>query len=183
MPAFAVRCLFISVLVILAGCTDAGRRLDGSLGVVEVIETPPPIPVASHPPQLTPLLATPPPQLFFAEPLPSPVRHVVQARLVPAGARALNEVQSIEVEVEVEGGRRGEREIALVFVSPQGLVWERQQALIETTAGGRTTATFSLPVAATFVEEQKLSGDWQVRSIDEGVEQATSSVTLEAVRP
>jgi hypothetical protein len=170
-------------LVLFAGCSDAGRSLDGSLGVVEVIETPPPIALVREivaPPMLPSLSVFQPvvPEFVYVEPLPLPVNHVVRAANSPSGAMSLGVVQSVEVEVEIRGGSAGNRHIAAVFVSPQGLVWERQATIVEGKPGETQLAHFSLPVAATFIEEQQLSGTWQITTLDEGVEQASATFAL-----
>jgi hypothetical protein len=169
-------------LVLFAGCSDAGRRLDGSTAVVEVIETPPPIALGTTPlplPPVLPLLQAQPlaPQMVYLEPLPPPARHVV--RVATSATPRLDLVQSVEVEVEVEGGASGTRHISAVFVSPQGLVWERQGALIDAKPGEKQLAHFSLPVASTFIEQQHLSGTWQITTLDEGLEEASATFSLE----
>jgi hypothetical protein len=162
-------------LVMFAGCADAGRSLQGSLGVVEVIETPPPIAV-----EPVPLLVALPlvPVEINLEPLPLPARHVVLASTVPAGSSRLSLVQSVEVDVEVEGGAYGAREISAVFVSPQGLVWEKQGEVIDGKRGEKQRAHFSLPIASTFIEEQQLFGTWRVNTLDDGVELATTTFAV-----
>jgi hypothetical protein len=88
-------------------------------------------------------------------------------------------VQSVEVDVEVEGGAYGTRHIWAVFVSPQGLVWERQGALIVAKPGEKKLAQFSLPIASTFIEQQHLSGTWKITTFDEGLEEASATFSLE----
>lgn len=181
------RSLLLLTLVVLTGCADVSRWMDGSLGVVEVLETPPPIAVVIAPPPppvRDPSIAlVSAPEPVYLQPLPQVTRHTVRAHLEPSGARRLDAVQSIEVEVEIEGGSYGTREISAVFVSPQGLVWERKGMLIDGKPGEAALAHFSLPVAATFIEEQRLSGTWQINTLDEGLEQASASVELLEVTP
>lgn len=169
--------VFVFSLLVASACTDAGRALEGSLGVVEVIETPPPIALEPTPAVIAdaPLV----PELIYAEPLPLPPRHVVRVQLEPSGMRSLSEVQSVEVAVEIEGGALGARKIQAVFVSPTGLAWEKQLTWIEGKRGQTQVAHFSLPVAATFISEQQLAGQWQVTTLDEGVEQASANFALE----
>jgi hypothetical protein len=88
-------------------------------------------------------------------------------------------VQSVEVDVDIEGGAFGERTINAVFISPAGFAWEKQLTLIEGKAGQTQQAHFTLPVAATFISDQKLFGGWQVTTLDEGVEQASATFALE----
>ncbi len=164
--------------VLSAGCSDARPTLDGSSSVVVVLETP--VPVALEGTEATPLNAlvlpfTP----IHLEPLPLPTRHVVRASLMPTGARRLDEVQSVEVEIEVEGGALGTRQISTVFVSPLGLVWERQGTLLEARRGEKQLAVFSLPVASTFIADQHLTGTWQIITLDEGAEQTIATFALE----
>jgi hypothetical protein len=118
------------------------------------------------------------PEFIYVDPLPLPVSHVVRAVSSPAGSQSLGVVQSVEVEVEISGGVAGNRHIGAVFVSPQGLVWERQGTIVEGRPGETQLAHFSLPVAATFIEEQQLSGTWQITTLDEGVEQASATFAL-----
>lgn len=170
------RALSSLVALALGGCVDQARRLDGSNAVVEVIETPPPVEVTAPPPSGSAVFAGP--TLIYVEPLPSPVRHVVSVRLEPAMTK-LDDVQSVEVDVRIEGGVVGDRKIHAVFVSPQGFAWERQAAVITSRAGESATAHFSLPVAATFIADQRLAGTWQITTLDEGVEQASATFALE----
>lgn len=167
-------------LVLFAGCSEAGRRLDGSLAVVEVIETPPPIAVEPTPLPLPVLEAQPlGPVLVYLEPLPPPARHLVHVATAPATTVRMDLVQSVEVDVEVEGGVYGTRHISAVFVSPQGLVWERQGAVIDAKPGEKQRAHFSLPIASTFIEQQHLSGTWRITTLDEGLEQTSATFSLE----
>jgi hypothetical protein len=169
---------FVSLFVVLiaTSCSNGGRSLDGSLGVVEVIETPPPIALQPEPlPVAEPL----PPVFIYGEPLPLPARHTVHVRFEPANVRTLDEVQSVEIDVEVEGGAYGERTINAVFVSPAGFAWEKQLTLIDAKPGVMQHAHFTLPVAATFIADQKLAGAWQVTTLDDGVEQASATFALE----
>ncbi len=166
-------------LVVFTGCVDASRTLDGSMGVVEVIETAPPI-------ELTPEVVVAPlpvwpqaPELIYLEPIALPARHVVIVTTSPAQARKLSTVQSVELDVEIEGGAYGAREISAMFVSPQGLVWERQATMIEGKRGEPQVAHFSLPVASTFIEDQHLAGTWQITTLDDGAELASATFALE----
>ncbi len=168
-------CFLLMLAVLSAGCSEARPTLDGSLSVVEVLETPPPIGL-----EPTPLNALVQPfAQVHLEPLPLPTRHVVRASLMPTGARRLDEVQSVEVEIEVEGGALGTRQISAVFVSPLGMVWERQGTLLEALRGEKQLAVFSLPVASTFIADQHLSGTWQIITLDEGAEQTSATFALE----
>ncbi len=180
MPLIPCRTFLLPfTLVVFTGCVDASHKLDGSWGVVEVIETAPPIALTPDPViaplPLAPLL----PELIYLEPMPLPARHVVIATTSPASSRQLSTVQSVEIEVEIEGGASGAREISAVFVSPQGLVWERQATLIDARRGEKQVARFSLPVASTFIEEQQLSGTWKIITLDDGAELASATFALE----
>lgn len=173
-------------LVVFAGCTDLARRVDGSLGVVELIETAPPIEVVPTP--VVPSPVGPSSQVILSEPIfamaaPPPARHRVTITPQPVGARSLDQIQSLEVDVEVTGGVLGSREISAVFISPQGLVWERQLTLLDAQGAAAMNAHFSLPVASTFIEEQQLSGRWQIDTLDDGAPVGTGEVQLEGVAP
>lgn len=162
----------------VSACADWSGRFEGSNAVVEVLETPPPAPIVEPTPEpLTAISAGP--TLVYTEPLPMPVRHAVQVVTFPAGATGLDEVQSIEVDVEIEGGVSGDRVISAVFITPQGVAWEKQGTVIAAVAGGRALAHFSLPVASTFIADQRLSGTWRVTTLDQSVEQTGASFTLE----
>lgn len=168
----------LSAVLAASACTDAARAFTDTATPVEVrppVEPPPPPP----PPPLTPLLPPARVELVYTEAPPLPLTHALRARLVPTGARTLREVQAVEVEVDVRGGPAGQREVAVQFVSPQGLVWERKALRLDRAQGELGTARFSLPVASTFLEEQALAGAWQVSSFDEGVAQASATFTLE----
>lgn len=175
MPLRRRALLLITIAVFAGACSDAARSFDGSSAVVEVIETPPPI--ALEPVGEVLFIA---PQPTYVDPLPLPATHAVRVRFEPPTARTLGEVQSVEVSVEIVGGALGTRAIHAVFVSPSGLAWEKQLTLIDAKRGEGQQANFTLPVAATMISEQALSGTWQVTTLDEGVEQASASFTLEA---
>ncbi len=163
-------------LVLLAGCADASHTLDGSGGVVEVIETAAPIDLTPAPVVSALPLA---PELIYLEPIALPARHTVTAVRSPAQSLKLGTVQSVEVEVEIEGGAYGAREISVVFVSPQNLVWERQVAVIEGKRGKKQVVQFSLPVAATFIEDQQLWGIWKIITLDDGAKLGSATFALE----
>lgn len=140
---------------------------------VDVVESAPVAPLDNR------SLPAPSLQLVYFDPLPFPPTHAVRTSFVPSTAQTLHTVQAVDVEVVVEGGAYGTRQIAVVFVSPLGLTWERQTALIETQRGSsRQVARFSLPVAATFIEDQQLDGMWRVTTLDENVEKATTTFVL-----
>ena len=180
MPPIQHRTYLLSLtLVVFTGCIDASLTLDGSLGVVEVIETAPPIELTTEPVIALLPLGPQVPELIYLEPIALPAQHVVIATTFPAQSRKLSTVQSVEIDVEIEGGAYGAREISAVFVSPQGLVWERQTTMIEGKRGQTQVAHFSLPVASTFIEDQQLSGTWQITTLDDGVELASATFALE----
>ena len=173
MPALiAVTVLFLS------GCSDLAVRFVTPVGPVDVIETAPIAPLTPEPLPLPAVLATP--ELIYLEPLPLPPKHVVTATAFPAGSAELDTVQNVDVEVAVEGGPVGTRTISVIFVSPLGQVWQRQREVIDMRAGEMQRVVFSLPVAATFIEEQRLSGEWRFITLDGEVEQATTTFTLRA---
>ena len=145
---------------------------------VDVIETAPIAPITEELPPLPAVLVTP--QLIYLEPMPPPPKHVVTAIASPAGSAELDTVQNVDVEVTVEGGAIGTRTISVIFVSPLGQVWQRQREVIDMHAGETQRVVFSLPVAATFIEEQRLSGEWRFITLDGEVEQATTTFTLRA---
>lgn len=168
-------------LLVLSGCSDHANRFQTPAGAVEVIESAPVAAITAEPPVLPAVLVGP--ELVYLEPLPPPPRHVVTATPFPAGATALNWVQSVEIDVTVEGGSVGTRAISVIFVSPLGLVWQRQRELIDARAGEAQVVHFSLPVASTFIEEQQLSGAWQLITLDGEVEQASTTFTLARAAP
>lgn len=157
-----------------AGCADAGRTLTTDLDDVRVLEQsgPDPLPVSPGP---LGAVIPPGPELLYAEPAPCPPRHLVRAALLPAGATTLRTAQAAEVTVEVSCGAVGAREVSVLFVSPQGLAWERQARRVAVARGATETVSFKLPISNTLVEDQALSGRWSVTTLDEGVELATTS--------
>lgn len=163
-------------LLVLSGCTDRAPRLLTPAAPIDVIEAAPVAPITVEPLPALPIV----PEPVYLVPMPLPARHQVTTAALPAGATTLDLVQSVEVEVEVVGGEVGSREIAAVFVTPQGLVWQRQASRTTMGAEGALIAHFSLPVAATFIEDQQLFGRWQVLTLDDGVEQASASFELRA---
>lgn len=161
----------IVLTLALLGCSKSGRSLE--LVTASGVEVKPPEHLVTPPPVLEVLPAAT--VYEYSEPLPLPARHVVAVTLVPADARTLHEVQRVDVDVTVDRGAVGQRQISAAFVSPQGLAWETQQATAELTSGGSAVAHFSLPVAATFIEDQHLAGVWQVTTLDDGAETAAAS--------
>ncbi len=170
--------LIAVTMLFLSGCSDLAVRFVTPGGAVDVIETAPIAPITEDPAPLPAVLATP--ELIYLEPLPPPPKHVVTATAFPAGSAELDTVQNVEVEVAVEGGAVGTRFISVIFVSPLGQVWQRQREVIDMHTGETQRVLFSLPVAATFIEEQRLSGEWQFITLDGEVEQATTTFTLRA---
>lgn len=163
------------------GCADAGRAL--STGLEDVRATAPEraagdlgsallLPVSPGP---LGAVVPPAPELLYAEPVREPARHLVRTTLSPIGATTLRDVQAAEVEVEVSGGAVGAREVSVLFVSPQGLAWERQARRVDIAPAATATVRFSLPISNTLVEDQALSGRWSVTTLDEGVELAATS--------
>ena len=173
---------FRSVVLFITGfvatsCGELSQTLDGSLGPVEVIETPPAIAVTAEPELPRAQVAAP--QFVDSAQAQVLVRHVVRVSVQPSSAKTLSEVQSFEIDVEVEGGNLGTRQVSAVFVSPLGQVWEKQVAFIDAVAGQTSRAHFSLPVAATFIENQRLAGIWQLRTLDDGIEHGSANFALE----
>jgi hypothetical protein len=171
------RAVIVLTLGLLA-CLEPGRSLE--LATVSNVEVQPPEPLVT-PPVLEVLPAAP--VYVYSEPVPLPARHVVTVRLVPEGARTLHDVQRVEVDVTVDRGAVGRRRISAAFATATGLAWETQQATVEVAEGVSAVAHFRLPVAGTFLEEQRLAGTWQVTTLDEGVEVAAASFTLEEGTP
>lgn len=169
----------IVLTLALLACSEPGRSLE--LVTASDVEVRPPEMLVTPPPVLEVLPVAP--VYEYSEPLPLPARHVVTVTLVPTGARTLHDVQRVEVAVTVDRGAVGQRDISAAFVSPQGLAWETQRARVELTAGGSAVAHFSLPVSSTFLEDQHLVGTWQLTTLDDGVETAAASFTLDEVTP
>lgn len=177
LPAFR---LFIPLVVLLAwGCVDTARTFAGPPGGVMELEPQAPIDLVPPDPSLLPGPLVRGFEEVLLEPLPEPTRHVVRTRLLPVGATTLSEVQSVELELDVEGGPVGARELGVVFVAPAGFAWERQVQTLERASGdGAKTLRFTLPVAATLITDHGLAGDWHVTTLDEGVEHAAATFTL-----
>lgn len=173
-----IRWPVIILTLTLSACSEPGRSLE--FAAASDVEVKPPAPLVA-PPVLEALPATPVYQ--YGEPQPLPPRHAVTVTLVPAGARTLHDVQRVEVAVTVDRGAAGRREVSAAFVSPQGLAWETQHTTLELASGGSALAHFSLPVSATFLEDQRLAGVWQVTTLDDGVEAAAASFALEEGTP
>lgn len=173
----ACRLLIPLLALLTAGCVDTARTFAGPPGgVMEVEPQAPTNLVPPDPSFLPPLRGF---EEVLIEPLPEPARHAVRTRLLPTGATTLAEVQSVELELDVEGGPVGARELGVVFVAPAGFAWERQVQTIERASGdGVTTLRFTLPVAATLITDHGLAGDWHVTTLDEGVEHAAATFTL-----
>lgn len=155
-----------------AACADSGRALSTGLEAVQVRGAPAPAPVSPGPPGAVLPQA---PELLYAEPSPLPVKHALRVGLQPSGALRLHDVQAAEVDVEVSGGAVGAHEVSALFVSPQGLAWERQAQRVTLAPGATATVRFTLPVANTLIEDHALSGRWTVTTLDDGVEQAATT--------
>ncbi len=158
-------------LLLLVSCVETERALEPGLRDVAVVATQPPV----YAPGPQGFALPPAPDLVFAEPAPLPVRHAVRVSFVPAGAQRLGEVQAVQVAVAVTGGPRGAREVTVNFVSPPGLAWERQARLLDPSATPGGELVFTLPVAATLIEEQRLFGRWSLTTLDDGAEAAAAS--------
>ncbi len=170
----------IPLLVLLPwGCVDTARTFAGPPGGVMEVEQQPPTNLVPSDPALLPTPLVRGFEEVLLDPLPEPARHTVRTRLLPVGATTLSEVQSVELELDVEGGPVGARELGVVFVAPAGFAWERQVQTLERASGdGSKTLRFTLPVAATLITDHGLAGDWHVTTLDEGVEHAAATFTL-----
>lgn len=157
----------------LAACPAAGPGNNSP-----AVEVPPPAFVALDTPEPYATVEPLPPQLLYVELPPSPPQHRVSARLVPDGAASLRLVERVEVTVEVSGGPVGNRDVGVVFVSPAGLAWQQQVRRVDAVRGEALTVQFSIPVAATLIEDHALAGRWAVTTLDDGVERAAADFVL-----
>lgn len=171
--------ILLLTIVAFTGCVERPRQVSIELQVPTLEADDVARPVVPDPPPVAFVPPAPAVEVVYVEPLPSPIRHTVRTRTVPPQATTLGEVQSVEVELELEGGPAGAREVGVVFVAPAGFSWERQVATVDRTADGAPqTVRFSLPVAATLIADQGLSGTWNLTTLDEGVEQAATTFVL-----
>lgn len=174
----SIRWAVILLTLSLFGCWEPARAVE--LSTTSDVELLPPEPIVAPPPlEVLPIA----PVYQYSEPVPLPARHVVAVTMVPEHARTLHDVQRVELTVTVDRGAVGQRHIAAAFASPQGLAWETQHATVELAAGGTAVVHFSLPVSATFLEDQHLAGAWQVTTLDDGVETAAARFTIDEVTP
>ncbi|MDP1919481.1 MAG: hypothetical protein Q8L14_24735 [Myxococcales bacterium] len=175
----AVRLLMLLLVLLAWGCVDTGRIFEGPPGGVMEVEPQAPTNLVPPDPSLLPTPLLRGFEEVLLEPQLEPARHIVRTRLLPLGAATLAEVQSVELELDVEGGPVGARELGVVFVAPAGFAWERQVQTLERASGdGAKTLRFTLPVAATLITDHGLAGDWHVTTLDEGVEHAAATFTL-----
>ncbi len=157
----------------LAACPAAGPARDAP-----AVDVPPPDFVALDTPEPYATVEPLPPQLLYVELPPAPPQHRVTARLLPEGAASLRLVERVEVTVEVSGGPVGNRDVGVVFVAPAGIAWQQEVRRVDAVRGVPLTVRFSLPVAATLIEDHSLAGRWTLTTLDDGAELAAADFVL-----
>lgn len=90
-----------------------------------------------------------------------PVVLVPSISTEPAGVTKASEVLSVTVRVVVKNAI-GEHRVIADFIAPGAIDYQRKVQAIEGN-GGEQTVVFELPVAGTFIDQQKLFGTWSVR--------------------
>ena len=112
-----------------------------------------------------------------APPLPALVG-VADVTYVPAGARGLSEVTSVEVRLRVSG-LLGAVLVDAEFLAPGPAAYDRRTLAVEAVPTESREFVFSLPVAGTNIPTYGMSGAWEVRFFVDGAPLTTASFTLE----
>jgi len=117
------------------------------------------------------------PPMRPAPPLPPRVG-VADVTYVPAGARGLSEVTSVEVRLRVSG-ILGAVSVDAEFLAPGPAAYDRRTLAVEAVPTESREFVFSLPVAGTNIPTYGLSGAWEVRFFVDGAPLTTAGFTLE----
>ena len=108
-----------------------------------------------------------------------PLAATVGVTLAPAGATTLSEVRQITVTFDVSNAL-APNVAAVEFVDPNGLPYHRDEAPIGVAPPAVDHLSFELPVAATAIDFNKMSGVWAVRLLIDS--QAVASQNFELLR-
>ncbi|QRO02272.1 hypothetical protein JRI60_26270 [Archangium violaceum] len=97
---------------------------------------------------------------------------------VPAGARGLSEVTSVEVRLRV-GGIVGSASVDVELLAPGPSAYERRTRTVVAIPTEERELVFSLPVAGTNIPIHGLGGTWEARFFIDGAPLTTTFFTLE----
>ncbi len=97
----------------------------------------------------------------------APLQIFSSATLIPPDAASLHEVRAVLVRFELIGAPVTQG-LALEFVAPQDVVFERRQGALEAGPFASQTVEYELPVAGTLIDLNELTGRWTARLNLEG---------------
>ena len=138
-------------------------------------------------PQVLPPVDESPSEEAVPAPPPAPKLqvHGASATLFPAGARGTADVDEVRMELTLSG-LGGAREVVLEVVAPggtpsdpTGTVYLRKTVVLDDGTDPRPRAEFRMPVAGTFITQNRLAGTWDARFFLDGALVASTAFTLE----
>lgn len=154
-------------LAMVAGSAAGCRELPTP---PEHVETLPPQPLPSQPEEPQELLPLLP---IVVEPkLPVWVRPMVET--VPAGSYSVAELETLVLSAEVVNGEPG-AEVVLELDAPGEVPYQRLTATVE---GDPARAVFELPVAGTWIHQNRMTGIWTARFLADGAVAGTQTFEL-----
>jgi hypothetical protein len=150
-----IRTLSLAALALVAAACSAPEPTTLALAVPEVA-TP------------DPLIALPDPDVALAQPVLTslqalpPLQVSSTLTLVPADAASVREIRAVRVRFELSGVPASAA-VALEFVAPQDVIYERRQSALEGGAFVAQVLEYELPVAGTAIDVNGLAGLWGAR--------------------
>src|SRR5439155_3709365 len=131
-----------------------------------------------------PVMIQPPAEAAEAAPLPVavavPALPVILAPSIifdPLTASRTQEVFTVTVQVVVKNSQ-GPHELSAEFVAPGAINYERRATAIDGPVDQEKMVTFVLPVAATMIDQQKMTGTWVVKLFHDGAQLSAPTFEL-----
>jgi hypothetical protein len=168
----AMKRWFAALALCGAGCTqqDPAALITGAPGSIELSA---PEPLQKEPVSAVGLGWPAPGQMVPRRPTTA----TASLTLVPPGLNAVSQVRQVVVTFEVKDAQ-GAGQAAAEFVAPSGAPYHRDEAAIGLVPGQVDQLSFELPVAATAIDTNKLTGRWTVRLLVDGKALATQDFEL-----
>jgi hypothetical protein len=109
--------------------------------------------------------------------LSKPIKATGTLAVSPVGAMNISEVLSVTVDFDIENALIPNF-AAIEFVAPGEVTYRHVESAIGVSAPNADHITFTLPVAATLIDTQKLTGVWDVRLLVDGAVLSTQNFEL-----
>jgi hypothetical protein len=106
-----------------------------------------------------------------------PIKVVGGLSFEPSNATTVSDVREITVTFDVDNAASAQT-AAAEFVAPSGLPYQRNETQVGVAPPSTDHLSFTLPVAATAIDSNKLSGTWAVNLVINGATVATQNFEL-----